>query len=449
MPRVEVSLPHRWSPRGYQLGMWRALDEGIMRAVLVWHRRAGKDMTCLHRTIIESQRRRANYYHILPTYNQGRKVIWQGKDRAGVPFIASFPRSIIRGEPNNTEMRVELVNGSTWQVVGGDQIDRIVGVNLGGVVFSEWSLTNPLALEYLRPILRENKAWALFPYTPRGKNHGWDLYVMAQADPGWFCERLTVEDTGVISQADIDADRREGMAEELIQQEYYCDFGSAVTGSIYGRYISRALNEGRIGTVLHNPALPVHTAWDLGFDDSTAIWFFQVQGNQAYIIDYLEHRGEGLRWYAERLDDLRRDREYRYERHFGPHDLEQHDVATGRTRKSIASDLGIEFSVIPRIGNQMEGVEAVRTLLPVCWIDAIRCKQGITALENYRFEYVEDKKAFSSIPVHDWASHGAKAFESLAFGFRRAQVKYTASKADLDALYLRNASPSVRMAYGR
>jgi phage terminase large subunit len=450
MARVQVSLPYNWSARPYQLGVWRAMDEGKRRGVLVWHRRAGKDMTCLHRTVIESQRRRANYYHVLPTYNQGRKVVWQGKDKTGKPFIHAWPKELVNGDPNNTEMRIELINGSTWQVVGGDQIDRIVGVNLGGVVFSEWSLTNPLAYEYMRPILRENNAWALFPYTPRGKNHGWDLYTMAQQDPDWFCERLTVDDTGVISKEDIEADRREGMSEELIQQEYYCDFGSGVVGSIYGRSIARALDEGRIGVVLHNPSLPVHTAWDLGYDDSTAIWFFQVHGNQVYFINYLEHRAEGLRWYAERLDDLREEHGYRYGQHFGPHDLEQHDVSTGRTRKSIASDLGVNFVVIPRIKVQMEGIEASRTLLPMCWIDAIKCKHGIMALENYRYEYNEERKVFTNLPVHDWSSHGAKAFETAAFAVKKVQNRSNGiSQEQLNALYLKNAPPSVRAAYGR
>lgn len=442
--RLQVSIPHDWSPRAYQKGVWRAMDQGGRRGVCVWHRRAGKDLTGLHRTVLESQRRRANYYHVLPTYNQGRKVIWQGKDSTGRPFLDAWPSDLIKGRPNNTEMRIELLNGSTWQVIGGDQIDRIVGVNLGGVLFSEWSLTNPLAYEYMRPILRENNAWALFLFTPRGKNHGYDLYRMAQANPEWFCELLTVDDTGVVSADDIERDRSEGMSDELIRQEYYCDFTAGIVGSYYGRYIAAAQEAGRILELPFDPVHRVHTAWDLGYDDSNAIIFFQVVGSWINVINYIEHHGEGLPYYAKRLRDMESDYGYLYGRHFAPHDIEQHEIGTGRTRKAIAADLGINFITIPRISGQAEGIEAVRSVLPRCRIDDGKCSKLVSALENYRQEYDEERKKFIDRPLHDWSSHGAKAFESLSFGVDLIGVDSGSSKAAWAAARARNRPPSSR-----
>ena len=772
-----IELPHNWSPRPYQLGAWKAMDQGIKRLATVWHRRAGKDMTCINRTILEAMRRKANYYHCLPIYNQGRKAVWDGKDYSGRAFLDAFPKEIVRRK-NNTDMVIELINGSMWQVVGADNIDRIVGVNLGGVVFSEWSLMNPLAYDYLRPVLRENDAWAWFIYTPRGKNHGWDLLQMARSNPAWYAEVLTIDDTGALTQEDVEADRREGMDESLIQQEYYCfpsgtmiwtnkgqvpieninvndvvishagrwrkvtklfrhsdadelleissvgsplplkctpnhpvricnpsdqtyswveaqyikpgdyvvlprlktgtakvidsdlaeliawfvtegsvaknliqftlnktetafakrikqiagkygkasvrenetalcvtvnscwladfltthcgsgaankripwslisgheelfyetlidgdgcrgDYGSvsevftsisyslaldvqmlahiigkratvnmrpkekqsstiqgrecsvsdsysvriseikkpyrngsrelrpqkhgvaslvnavsrkpfhgnvynfsvqfdesyiadgrvvhncsfsaAALGAYYGKLMEAAQAEGRITKVHHTPAHQVHTAWDLGYDDSTAIWFFQVVHGFPRILYYLEHHGEGLPWYALKLKELASERAWNYGKHFGPHDLEVHDISTGRTRKATAADLGINFTVIPRIKEQREGIEAVRAILPGAYFDEVGCKQGIRCLETYHQEYDHELKKWDDKPEHDWSSHGAKAFESLAFGLRRlVSASSDMTQDDVKDLYLRNAPPSVRSSYGR
>jgi hypothetical protein len=425
------------------------MDNGIKRCVCVWHRRAGKDMTCINRTILEAMRRPANYYHCLPIYNQGRKAVWDGKDYSGRAFLDCFPKEIIKRK-NNTDMVIELTSGSQWQVVGADNIDRIVGVNLGGVVFSEWSLMNPLAYDFLRPVLRENDAWAIFIYTPRGKNHGWDLFKMAEGNPDWYAEVLTIEDTGALTMADVEADRREGMDESLVQQEYFCSFSAAALGSYYGALMDAAVKEGRITLVPHTPANQVHTAWDLGYDDSTAIWFFQFVHGYARVLHYLENHGEGLPWYALKLKELASQRSWNYGKHFGPHDLEAHDISTGRTRKSVASDLGLQFTVIPRIKEQREGIEAVRAVIPQCIFDEVGCKQGIRCLESYHQEYDHEIKKWSDKPEHDWSSHGAKAFESLAFGLKRlASSAGDITQDDVKALYLRNAPPSVREAYGR
>lgn len=447
MARVE--LPFNWTPRPYQLGAWRAMDAGKKRFACVWHRRSGKDMTWINRTALEAMRRPANYYHILPIYNQGRKAVWDGKDYSGRAFLDCFPPEIIRRK-SSTDMIIELVSGSQWQVVGGDNIDRIVGVNLGGVVFSEWSLMNPLAYDFLRPVLRENDAWAAFIYTPRGKNHGWDLLQMAMQNPDWFWEVLTIEDTGAITLADVEADRREGMDESLVQQEYYCSFSAAALGAYYGGLMESARAEGRIGAVPCTPAHAVHTAWDIGYDDMTAVWFFQFVHGFPRMIHYLENHGEGMPWYAWKLKELASDRKWTYGKHFGPHDLDAHDVATGRTRKSVAADLGINFTVIPRIKQQSDGIEAVRALLPQAYFDEVGCKQGIRCLESYHQLYDHELKKWDDDPEHDWSSHGAKAFESLTFGVQRlASSAGDMTQSDLKDLFIRNAPPSVREAYGR
>ena len=177
------------------------------------------------------------YFYFLPEYAQGKRIIWDGMDFDGFPFMKHFPKEILAGKPNNSEMKQRLVNGSIFQVVGSDNIDSIVGTNPIGCVFSEYAVGDPQGWDFIRPILKENKGWALFPYTPRGKTHGYDLYNMAKGNPDWFCQLLDVGDTGVYTEAEIQEERDAGMDEELIQQEYYCSFNSPMHGSYYGKQI--------------------------------------------------------------------------------------------------------------------------------------------------------------------------------------------------------------------
>jgi len=200
------------------------------------------------------------YYYFFPTYAQGKKIIWDGIDGMGFKFLDHFPPELIRNQ-NATEMKITLVNGSLFQIVGTDNYDSIVGTNPVGCVFSEFALQDPTAWEYVRPILRENGGWAIFPYTPRGFNHGWDLYQMAQNDPDWFCELLTVTDTGVLTEADVDAERRAGMPEPLIQQEFYCSF-EHVEGMTF-----RELNKDVHMIKVESPPKYLHEVFD--FDKMT------------------------------------------------------------------------------------------------------------------------------------------------------------------------------------
>jgi len=222
-----VTIPYGFTPRDYQLPFLRAADAGIKRIVVVWHRRAGKDKTLFNLVVKRALERVGAYYYFFPTYRQGKKILWDGMDKGGSPFLAHIPASLIQSK-NDTEMKIRLINGSVIQIIGTDNVDSIVGTNPIGCVFSEYALQDPLAWEYIRPILRENGGWAVFNFTPRGRNHGYALYQIALKNPDeWYCEVLTVDDTGALTRADIQAERDAGMAEGLIQQEFFCSFDAA------------------------------------------------------------------------------------------------------------------------------------------------------------------------------------------------------------------------------
>jgi phage terminase large subunit len=412
-----ITLPYRYEPRRYQLPVLRALDAGATRAVAVWHCRSGKEKTFVNFTAKRACQRVGTYFYLFPTYTQAKKAVWDGRDRDGFPFLGHFPPAILAGK-NESEMKLSLTNGSIVQFVGSDNIDSLMSTNPIGCVFAEYALQDPRAWDYMRPILRENGGWAVFDYTRRGKNHGYDLFNLAsrlveEGDPAWFVQRLTVDDTGVLSPADIEAERREGMDEDLIQQEFYCSFEGAQQGSYYGREMNQAESEGRITRVTYQAEVAVDTWWDLGIDDATAIWFTQNVGREIHVIDYYENSGEGLPHYAKVLQE----RGYMYGTHNAPHDIRVRELGTGKSRLETAAALGIRFATVPSIP-LADGIEAARSFIPRCWFDRQKTERGRLALVSYHKTWDDKRRCFSSAPYHDWSEHGASGFRYLAVGHK-------------------------------
>lgn len=221
---MEVTIPHKFQPRLYQLKALEAIDNGIKRFIWVWHRRSGKDKTAFGAVIPKKAFTRiGTYFYILPTYSQAKKVIWDGIDKDGFKFLDHIPKAVIKSL-NETDMQIELVNGSIIQLIGADNIDRIVGTNPIGVIFSEYSLMKPNVWDFIRPILAENGGWAGFIFTPRGMNHAWKLVQVALANPlEWFVSILGVDDTEAISRETLEQERKE-MPQVLYDQEYNVKF---------------------------------------------------------------------------------------------------------------------------------------------------------------------------------------------------------------------------------
>ena len=413
-----VTIPHKFSPRDYQAPLFEALDNGYKRVLTVWHRRAGKDKSLWNLIIKKAFERKGVYFYFFPTYGQGRKVIWNGMDRSGFRFVDHIPPEV-RVKFRADDMLVELINGSIIQVIGTDNYDSIMGSNPIGCVFSEYSLQNPAAWEFIRPILRENGGWAAFNYTPRGKNHGYKLYAMARKNDKWFTQILTVDDTDVLTEADIQEERDAGMSEDMIRQEFYCSFDAAIQGAYYGDQIQLARQEGRITSVPWESNIPVLTYWDLGKADATAVWFIQLVGKEIHVIDYEEHNGEDVAFYAK----LMREKPYVYHEYDGfngPHDIAHDRLGMDKTVKAQFADLGLHFNVIANIPIT-DGIQAVRSLFNRCWFDENKCELGINALSSYRKRYDEKNAVYKVAPVHDWASHGADAFRYFAVGLDEHQ----------------------------
>lgn len=429
----QVVLPNNWKPREYQRGLWRYLRSGGKRAVCAWHRRAGKDDVCLHHTAIAAHQRVGNYWHMLPEYAQARKAIWEavnphtGKKR----IDEAFPKELRKFTREN-EMIIGFHNGSTWQVVGSDNYDSLMGSTPCGVVMSEFALGNPSAWGYLSPILMENDGWALFISTPRGKNHFHQMMKYGEKREDWFTQRLTADQTGVFSQdqleeelARLQAEHGDSYGKSLWLQEYFVSFDAAIPGSIFGEWLDKAQQQGRITKIEWEKHLPVDTAWDLGRADATAIWFYQFVHGEIHVIDYHESTLKDMDFYA----DLIRKKPYRYGMHWLPHDARARTLASGG--QSIYQQLyqqrvGGEISIAKRIDLQ-DQIQSARKTLPRCRFDEVTCEKGLLALRNYHYEWDEDNRKFSDRPNHDWSSHGSSAFMTLSRSWKIPVEKPTES----------------------
>ena len=434
---MDISLPHNYKPRPYQIKAWQHFfpDASQKRAVIIAHRRWGKDLLALNLIVAQAHQRMATYWHVFPYFTQGRSIIWNGIDTNNrKAFLDYIPKQLIESTHNN-EMRVHFKNGSVYQIVGSDNIDRLVGTNPYGIVVSEYALCDPHAIDYLRPILRENKGWVLYITTIRGKNHAYRLAMKAEQlqkdDPDrWFYTNQTIKETiredgtPVVSEKDIDMDRKEGMNEATIQQEYYNNPDSPLEGAYFGEQMAKAQAEGRICNVPYDEKLPVQTAWDIGMRDATAICFFQTYGMEIRVIDYYENTGESLRHYIKYC----KEKPYIYSKHFAPHDIAVREWTSGTSRIEAAKNMGIKFTVTQQ-HEVVDGIEQVRSILGRCWFDSIKCEKLIDALRCYRKERASDKLArpssegitpiYRDEPLHDWASHGASSFRYFAWNYRQ------------------------------
>ena len=418
-----LRVPRQWIPRPYQHDLWEALCDGAKRADVAAHRRWGKDEVALHWVAYALQDRPGGYWHLLPQASQGRKAIWDAVNpHTGLRRIEEAFGAYLEPVFHDAEMKVTFGNGSTWQVLGSDNHDSLMGASVVGVVFSEWSLAQPESWAYIRPILLENNGWALFLWTPRGRNHATQAFESRQQDPEWFTLRAPATQTDVFTPVQLERERRELVAElgseaegrAKFASEYLVDFDAAAPGAYYAEALGDAREAGRITSVPVDPALRVDTAWDLGIDDYTAIWFFQQVGREIRVIDYYETHGVGL-------DTVVREaiagKPYIWGTHHLPHDVMVRELTSGRSRYEALGAMGLSRIVAGTRADPEERVNAARLMIPLCWFDKGRCAVGLARLNAYRKRWVQATHVYGG-PMHDEASHGADAFGEFAINRR-------------------------------
>ncbi len=386
------------------------------RAMLVWHRRSGKDDFCLHFSATQALQKPGTTWHMLPSAEQARKAIWNAVNpNTGRRRIDEVFPLELRETTRENEMFIRFVNGATWQAVGSDNFNSLVGSPPNGVTFSEYALSDPRAWAYIRPILAENGGWALFNTTPRGKNHAYKMLQGAADDPAWYTEVLPATQTGVFNvdqlareKAELIRDYGEAVGLAMFNQEYMCSFDEAIVGAIYAAEMAQAKLDGRMRIVPYERDTPVYTFWDIGIGDSTAIWIMQQVGREIHLIDYIEDSGKDIVHYCAALNV----KGYAYAEDWLPHDAQARELGTGKSIEEMLKSFGRKVRITPRLTVE-EGINAARMLMSRCWFDEAKCSKGLEALQNYRRDYSESLRELKAAPVHDWASHAADAFRYM------------------------------------
>jgi hypothetical protein len=402
---VEVVIPY--TPRPHQRELHQQIETHRF-GVAVCHRRFGKTVFAINqgqKTAVTCPKPRPRVGYIAPTYRQGKAVAWD--------YMKHYAAPIPGVTVNESELRIDYPNRGQFRIFGADNPDSLRGLYFDLAILDEFGMQPPnIFSEVVRPALADREGAALFIGTPNGKNQFYDIAQTAKHEHNWFFAEYKASQTGILPPAELQAARAVMTADEYAQ-EYECSFEASVKGAIYAREIMAAREDGRVTRLPYEPLLPVHTAWDLGIGDETAIWFAQfLHTGEIRIIDYYEHKGQGLAHYADVLNR----KGYTYGDHWAPHDIQVRELTSGVTRLDTAASFGIHFRVVERFSLE-DGIHACRMMLPKCWFDAARCQRGLEALQHYRWDYNTRIHEHKPVPVHDWASHGADAFRMLALKY--------------------------------
>lgn len=400
---AEITIPYK--PRPLQREIHKSLKRWNL---LVCHRRFGKTVFAINELIkqaAKNDKKMPRYAYVAPYYKQAKQIAWD--------YLKDFTRPIPGIKVNESELRVDFPWGARIQLFGADSPDSMRGLYLDGVVLDEYADMSPrIFSEVLRPALSDREGSAIFIGSAKGGTPFYDLWERVKDEPDWFVKVYPASETGVIAEGELE-DARKIMDEDEFNQEYECSWTASIKGAYYGKQLAEAQENDRIGKVPYDPRLPVHTAWDLGVGDSTAIWFYQVLGQEIRIIDFHEDSGEGLPYYAKILDQ----KGYKYGDHWAPHDIQVRELGSGKSRIETAKLLGITFRIVPNLSID-DGINAVRNTIPRCWFDAKACELGLQALRNYRKEYDDRRQEYKPRPLHDWSSHAADAFRYLAVSLK-------------------------------
>jgi len=425
------------------------------RAFLVCHRRAGKTEAAIYDMVWRAlkltnnwQATRPNapplFAYVAPLRKQAESVVWRRLKLAvrNIPGVKVY----------ESKLQVILPGGAEITLYGADNPDALRGNYLDGVILDEYSdVKANVFSEIIRPMLADYKGWVVFTGTPKGKgNHFYTLFKQASNDSGknWFYVMLKASESGILDPAEIE-DMRLDMDEYEQAQELECSFEAALKGSYFGKnvaelYATQQILPGTDSRVQHDPTEQVHLAMDIGFDDATSIWFWQVVNGAVRVIDYWEERERDADDVVQMLD-LRYDPNM-YGTWWLPHDA---DHKTFRSKKSVINvlreyDAPVRVVPNPDQGNRVfHGVNNVRKVLrtyPIMF-NADKCARGLESLKNYSRTFDREANVYSDTPKHDQWSHGADGFrylcqalqpEDLARSRERHQSKVSAARNQIN-----------------
>ena len=420
---MKVTIPY--TPRKQQAFIHDQIEK-FRYSLLCCHRRFGKTVMCINHLIkaaMTCKNYNPRFAYIAPTYGQAKKIAFD--------YLKYYTKEIPGTKYNETELRCDLVNGARIMLLSSENPDSIRGIYLDGCIIDETAQINPALInEVITPALSDRKGFMSLGGTPKGMaNLFYDYYQKEKADPKWFLYKAKASETGIVDKEELDA-ALAVMGSQKYEQEFECSFIGNIQGSIYGDVIASLDDKKQITRVPIDPAYPVNTAWDLGYNDQTAIIFFQQIGHNIHIVDYYENKNEAFPHYAQVL----KEKDYIIEHNYGPHDLDQTEFGTGKTRRETAYQMGLRFRVVPRMAIE-DGIHAVKMVLPRCFIDVDNCGPLVNALRHYHRKFSDKERVYKIKPVHDWSSHAADAMRTLATGLNEIKFNNKVRQTNVDTNY--------------
>jgi len=408
---LKVMIPY--SPRPVQ----QLLHNSTARfMVAMIHRRMGKTVWAINhivRKALHCTRRRPQYAYIAPSMKQAKRVSWD--------YVKYYTGGIPDVKYNESELKCTLPNGAVIYLLGAEDPSSLRGMYLDGTVMDEvGQMPKEIWSEVVRPALSDRQGWAIFIGTVKGENFFTEMYDYALSAPGWQAFNIRASDTKIIPQAELD-DALATMGEAKYMQEYENDRNVPVSGAYYQQAFLQLEDAGRIDSVPYNEMFPVITAWDLGYNDATVIWFAQVINDEIKVIDFYTDNNHHTSHYLKYL----KSKPYTYEYHILPHDARSRSVGQRNSIEQQFKQHGYEARVLKKALSVKPEIEMVRAALSQYRFDRENCIKGIIALKNYRSEYNERLGTYSDSPRHDEFSHAADAFRYLVLGLKTFSTSYS------------------------
>lgn len=411
--------------RPYQKEVQRKLFvEGISRFFLVRSRRSGKEVESWNMIIQGAIEAPGLYMQIYPTNVRARIVLWEGSitldDGSSVKFLDMIPKKFI-ASINNQDMSIRLINGSMIRVIGSDiDPDKLRGVNVRGAVFSEYAFSDPRVLHILMPVFRQNRGWFILQTTFNGMNHAYQYMLEVKNNPDWYCRvdsvETLVDENGqrYVTDAMIEEDRRSGMPEFMIQQEYY----SVVQLNLETLYFANEMNvihsENRIQPGLILPNKKVRGFMDIGIRDPASLLLAQMDGmGKPHIIAYYENNNKTFEYYVRLAESFCNQHGLMFDSIYSPHDGIKREFGSGKNVVDFGRDLGYRVYIVPRPVSKFNAIQSMRRMLYRTYFNKNTTKRLIDCLSNYSKEYDTKMGMFKDDPKHDWASHGVDSFQTM------------------------------------
>jgi len=416
-------------------------------SLTIAHRRAGKTVARINKLIrkaIECDKPNPRFGYLAPYYVQAKDIAWLYLKYYSAPLLE------MGGKANESELTITFPhNNAIIKLYGAENAERMRGLYFDGIVVDEGQdIKKSILTSIILPALADRQGWLDVSGTPKGwANLLGELYKLALANTKeWFVQLLKASETGVLPQEELDR-QKSLMSINEYEQEFECSFEAAIKGAVYAKWISQIREKGQITNVAHDSEYPVYTAWDLGYDDATAIVFYQIGVGEIFIIDYYESNledikhycevlagkeivvderdndtGEVLNWhYGMELEEHKHRAAYSYHTHNAPHDAANKVMAAGgRSVLAQAAKFGVRMNVFPATSHQ-NNQEALRATLPRCWISG-KLVDLVDSLVHYHYKWNEDLSTYSREPVHDFSSHACDAMELMARAWRENVV---------------------------